>query len=145
MFEGIGETEVIGDFGLHMGAAAGWEIDRADTKLGTPPHALVVASSFGHSDGYQLSAEELWKTDPKVGGTTCKDVRADIVYFECPNGGAVFSVGSISYCGSLSFYGYQNNVSRLTDNVLRAFASETIPAAKDCERHAITTEGVTSA
>jgi N,N-dimethylformamidase len=123
MFEGIGDKEVIGDFGLHMGAAAGWEIDRADAKLGTPPHALVVASSFGHSDSYQLSVEELWKTDPKVGGTTCKDVRADIVYFECPHGGAVFSVGSISYCGSLSFNGYKNNVSRLTDNVLRAFSA----------------------
>jgi N,N-dimethylformamidase len=126
MFEGIGDNEVIGDFGLHMGAAAGWEIDRAEPKLGTPPHALVVASSFGHSDGYQLSVEELWKTDPKVGGTACRDVRADMVYFECPNDGAVFSVGSISYCGSLSFNNYKNNVSKLTHNVLRAFSRETI-------------------
>ena len=28
-------------------------------------------------------------------------IRADLVYFKTPNGGAVFSVGSITYCGSL--------------------------------------------
>jgi N,N-dimethylformamidase len=129
MFEGIGEIEILGDFGMHMGAAAGWELDRADFALGTPPHALVVASSFGHSDIYQLSVEELWKTDPTVGGTRCPDVRADIVYFEYPKGGAVFSVGSISYCGSLSYNNYRNNISRLTDNVLRAFVADRIPSA----------------
>jgi N,N-dimethylformamidase len=48
-------------------------------------------------------------------------VRADMVYFEGPNGGAVFSTGSISWCGSLSHNGYDNNVSRITENVLRNF------------------------
>ena len=48
-------------------------------------------------------------------------VRADMVYFETRNGGAVFSVGSISWCGSLSHNGYQNNVSLITENVLRNF------------------------
>jgi len=48
-------------------------------------------------------------------------VRADMVYFECPNGGAVFSTGSIAWCGSLSYNNYDNNVSRVTDNVLRQF------------------------
>ncbi len=47
-----------------------------------------------------------------------------MVYFEGPQGGAVFSVGSISWCGSLSYNDYDNNVSRLTDNVLRRFASD---------------------
>ena len=126
MFEGI-EDEVLGDFGLHFGAAAGWELDRADPALGTPAHAIVVASSFGHSDVYQLALEELWKTDPNVGGTKCPDVRADIVLVEYPRGGAAFSVGSISYCGSLQHDNYRNNISRLTDNVLRAFAAERLP------------------
>ncbi|HEX6013578.1 MAG TPA: hypothetical protein VFY87_17605, partial [Geminicoccaceae bacterium] len=37
-------------------------------------------------------------------------------------GGAVFSTGSIAYAGSLSWNGYDNNVCRLTSNVLRRFA-----------------------
>jgi N,N-dimethylformamidase len=49
------------------------------------------------------------------------------VFFEYPNGGAMFSVGSISYVGSLSYNKYNNNVSRLTGNVLSAFAGDSLP------------------
>ena len=35
--------------------------------------------------------------------------------------GAVFSVGSITYCGSLPAKGFDNDVSRLTFNVLNRF------------------------
>jgi N,N-dimethylformamidase len=45
-----------------------------------------------------------------------------MVFFETPNGGAVFSTGSIAYAGSLSANGYDNNIARLTTNVLRRFA-----------------------
>jgi N,N-dimethylformamidase len=48
--------------------------------------------------------------------------RAEIVYFETVAGGAVFSAGSITFCGSLSHNNYDNNVSRLLENVLRRFA-----------------------
>ncbi len=47
-----------------------------------------------------------------------------MVFFEYPNGGAVFSVGSISWFGSLSYNDYDNNVSRITDNVLSTFARD---------------------
>ncbi len=50
-------------------------------------------------------------------------IRADIVYYETPNGGAVFSVGSITFCGSLSHQNYANNISRMVDNVLTRFRS----------------------
>ncbi|HAF68893.1 MAG TPA: hypothetical protein DCL16_07200 [Acidimicrobiaceae bacterium] len=48
-------------------------------------------------------------------------VRADIVFFETPNGGAVFSVGSISWFGALARNGYDNDVARMTQNVLERF------------------------
>jgi N,N-dimethylformamidase len=44
-----------------------------------------------------------------------------MVLFEHANGGAVFSVGSISWTGSLSANGYDNDVSRITEKVLRRF------------------------
>jgi N,N-dimethylformamidase len=46
-----------------------------------------------------------------------------MTFFELPNGGAVFSASSISWCGSLSHNGYDNAVSRITENVLRRFAA----------------------
>jgi N,N-dimethylformamidase len=121
IFEGV-EEDVFGAGGLHLGGAGGYEIDRADVALGTPPHALVLASSFGHSDDYQHCIEEMLETDEHQGGTRNSAVRSDLVFFEHPGGGAVFSVGSISWSGSLSYQSYGGPVSRITSNVLRRFA-----------------------
>ena len=49
-------------------------------------------------------------------------IRADMVYFDCPGGGAVFSVGSITFCGALPVNRFDNPVSRLLDNVIRRFS-----------------------
>ena len=124
IFEGVGDDETIGDSGLVMGGAGGYEVDRADAALGTPPHALVVATASGLSNEYQHCVEELYSTDPKQGGSFSPDVRGDMVYFRGPNGGGVFSVGSITWCGSLSHNDYDNAVSQITGNVLRRFSSE---------------------
>ncbi len=97
--------------------------DRTDAPLGTPHHALILAASSGHSDAYQHVIEEVLISDSRQGGTVNPKVRADMVYFEYPNGGAVFSTGSIAWCGALSQNNYDNNVSRITGNVLRRFAS----------------------
>jgi N,N-dimethylformamidase len=51
-------------------------------------------------------------------------VKADMVYFEYPNGGAVFSSSSISWDGGLSYNNYTNTVSRVTENVLRRFMAD---------------------
>jgi N,N-dimethylformamidase len=45
-------------------------------------------------------------------------VRGDIVFFTTRNGGGMFSTGSMAWCGSLSHGDYDNNVSRMTRNVL---------------------------
>ena len=123
IFEGI-TSEVFGDYGLQLGGAGGYEIDRADPALGTPRHALRLAESFEHSDSYQHAVEEMFETDALQGGTINPLVHADMVFFEGPKGGAVFSVGSISWCGSLSANGYDNDVSQITQNVLVRFKSE---------------------
>ena len=52
-------------------------------------------------------------------------VRADLVFFELPGGGALFSTGSITWGGALSHNNYRNNVSQLTENVLRRFLDPT--------------------
>ncbi len=123
IFEGCDDGP-IGDAGLVMGGAAGLEVDRLDFGLGTPPHALLVAAATGFSDSYQHVVEEVEASDSKQGGTVNPRVRADMVYFEGPRGGAVFSAGAITWCGCLSANGYRNNVSRITENVLNKFMEE---------------------
>ncbi|MBJ3776755.1 LamG domain-containing protein [Acuticoccus mangrovi] len=122
IFEGV-EGDVFGDFGVMLGGAAGVEIDAVDPRRGTPPHALVVASSSGHTNVYEES-EELFPNDP-LDPEAPDPVRADMVFFEVPGGGAVFSVGSIGYAGSLAHAGYDNPIARLTGNVLARFRDPT--------------------
>jgi N,N-dimethylformamidase len=125
IFEGIGDDESIGDCpNLILGhGAAGHEVDRYDRGLGTPAHTFLLATATGFSDGYQAVIEEILMADSRQGGTVNPRVRADMTYLEYPNGGAVFSVGSIAWCGALSANGYDNTVARVTGNVLRRFAA----------------------
>jgi len=120
IFEGI-EDEILGDFGTSGSGAAGLELDAFNASLGSPAHALVVASSEDHSNAFQLVNEEMNVSFAGSDGRFSPAVRADIVFFEHPSGGAVFSTGSIAYVGSLAHAGYKNNIARLTGNVLRRF------------------------
>ena len=113
----------LGEFGLSGGGAAGFELDRADPLLGTPPNALIVARSEAHQSHFVPVPEELLSHLATVTGEKpAALIRAEIVYFETPHGGAVFSVGSITFCGSLSHRHYNNNISRLLENVLKRFS-----------------------
>ena len=120
IFAGI-EDEIIGDFGASGDGAAGLEIDCYDGTLGSPPHALTVASSENHSQAFLLVNEEMLSNTRGVDGTLNPRIKADMVFFETPAGGAVFSTGSIAYVASLAHDGYRNNVSRLTRNVVDRF------------------------
>ena len=68
IFDGVPEGP-IGDTGLVMGGAAGLEVDRLDHALGTPPHALLLATARGFSDSYQHVVEEVASSDSRQGGT----------------------------------------------------------------------------
>jgi N,N-dimethylformamidase len=115
--EGIADDK-IGDFGFSGGGAAGFELDRADVRLGTPANARVIASSEGHGESFVLVPEEQlthitnWPGEPQEAL-----LRADMIYYDVPGGGAVFSTGSITFCGSLPWNNFDNNVSRLLGNV----------------------------
>ncbi|MCK5920665.1 MAG: hypothetical protein KAG66_06970 [Methylococcales bacterium] len=83
----------------------------------------MASSVWEHSDVYRVILEDLAYNSPIATGTTSELVRADMVFFETANGGGVFSVGSITWCVALAHNDYDNNVSRITENVLRRFAS----------------------
>ena len=120
VFEGV-EDEIIGDFGLSGGGAAGLELDAVDHALGTPEHVLVLASSERYTDVYLMTPEDMLDPVPGLGGTEADIIRSDMVFFETANGGAVFSTGSIAWAGSMAWNGYNNHVAVITSNVLRRF------------------------
>ena len=124
IFEGVGSREKIGDHGPHQEGAAGLELDWYDPALGSPGWAKVVASSEGHSRFMLEARENLGCSMPFMGGDMNAKVRADMVYFKTTKSGAVFSTGSISWCGALSHNGCDNDVSRITENVVRRFSAD---------------------
>ncbi len=123
VFEGV-EGDVIGDYGLAAGGAAGHELDRYELDLGTPPQTLLLGASEGHTDAMLRVIEEVQVTRPGLGGTQDPDVRADMTLFAHASGGGVFSTGSIAWCSSLSWNDYENDVARITSNVLARFLED---------------------
>lgn len=117
IFAGV-DGQAIGTSGLG-GGAAGQEVDSYNPALGSPPHALVLASATDFCADMTRTKEELDAAiivpspDPVV--------RADVVFFETGGGGAVFSVGSIAWFGALARDRFDNDVARITANVVRRF------------------------
>ncbi len=124
MFEGTSEGEVFGDYGVDRvhGGAAGFEIDKFNPNNGVPRHALNPATS----EPLKETVEEIKiSTAPlSVHYTPAPPAghgQADLVFFETLNNGAVFSTGSITWMSSTPEKNYDNDVAKITHNVLKRF------------------------
>lgn len=102
-------------------------------RLGTPYDAVLLATSENPPSTFFTVMEEL------LGPALTLDdrapealIRADMVLFGLPGGGGVFSVGSITFCGSLWRDGFEGTVSRLLENVVRGM----------CSGHALPGQGI---
>jgi N,N-dimethylformamidase len=98
IFEGTGlkDGDIFGEKGLHgrcSGGASGHETDKM--SAGSPRNCRLLAKGLNPDDG-----------------------GAEIVYHETDSGGAVFSVGSISYPCSLPV---DEKISKITGNVIERF------------------------
>jgi len=127
VFDGI-EGDVLGDFGFSGNGAAGFELDRIDPalsdglNLAEGTEITVLAHSYDTANDFMLVPEEqLTHLTNLSGGPEDQAKRADMIYLTTEGGGQVFAVGSITFCGSLPWNNYDNNISRLLSNVLTRF------------------------
>jgi hypothetical protein len=91
---GLKTGDVFGQKSLHMrcpGGASGHETDKITAS--SPPNVQLLAKGLNPDDG-----------------------GAEMTWYDTPSGGAVFSVGSISYPSSLPI---DESISRVTANVLQ--------------------------
>jgi len=84
-------------------------------------HKLATSEAHKPENFVVVHEEMLTMYNTWPGLPAASLIHADMVYFETPNGGAVFSVGSITFCGSLAHHHYDNNISRIVNNVLTRF------------------------
>ena len=113
--------------------AVGEEIDAYDVALGSPSHALIVATATDFGSDMIVTKEEMLVHVPVASQPS---IRADLVFFETAVGGAVFSVSSIAWSGALEYEGYENDIARVSENVLNRFLeseSFEMPALADPE------------
>lgn len=117
--EGASPGEKFGERGFMGGGAAGFELDSFDVTYGSPAHGLVLAKGIVIHDDYGWVNEDMLvhRHPRRREDWSC----ADMVFFETPAGGAVFSVGSMTYVGSLLVDGGDNTLSRITANVVHRF------------------------
>ena len=121
VFDGIND-DLLGDFGFSGHGAAGFELDRRDEKLDDGEDITILAQSYDEDNRFILVPEEMLTHLTNLSGGPEADVkRADMVYFKAHTGGQVFAAGSITFCGSLPWNNYANNVSKLLRNVVRKF------------------------
>ncbi len=96
---GLREGDLFGEKSLHMrceGGASGHETDKVSPS--SPPNVVKLAKGTNRDDG-----------------------GADLITFETPSGGAVFSAGSITWTSSIPV---DDAVSRITANVLKRFLGD---------------------
>jgi N,N-dimethylformamidase len=127
VFDGIAD-DVIGDFGFSGSGAAGFELDRTNPvlsdglNLAEGTEISVLAQSYDTTNDFMLVPEEqLTHLTNLSGGPEAQAKRADMIYFTTKGGGQVFAVGSITFCGSLPWNNYDNNISKLLSNILTHF------------------------
>lgn len=133
VFEGVSRTEGIGDLPTLQspGGPMGEEVDRVDYALGTPANALVLGRSQPFGEQYMQVVEEINTSSEFEGGDTNPLVRGDVTLVYYPNGGAVFSASSMVWSGSFFHNNYDNEMTRITENVLDRFTSgEPLPGTE---------------
>ena len=126
IFAGVGGETFGAGPALVLGhGAAGFEIDRADRGEGTPEHTTVMASAGSFTDAYQTAIERATAIAPWYGGSDPRSgLRADMTITPGPNGGAVFTTGSIAYASTLCFNDNQSDTATILANVIDRFLSD---------------------
>lgn len=137
LFEGTREGEVFGEYGIDRvkGGVVGFETDKYNPGNGVPRHALHLAtnepmlpkiedvklSTLPLTIAYHPAGDDIW-------------AGADVVFFETPNGGAMFSSGTICWFSSTLENGFDNDVAQITRNLISRFLDpKPFPAVGEIE------------
>jgi N,N-dimethylformamidase len=129
VFDGLAEDALI-DGGRILGHPGGYEIDCADTSLGSPDAAVVLATASAAGGEFELFSPGVNRLGAAPGQEDQSQARADMVLLETATGGAVFSVGSIAWVGGLVVDGRDNPVATVTRNVLTRFLETAGPVGR---------------
>lgn len=120
----------LGAFGLSGGGAAGFELDSTSASEGSPARYTLLATSEGHSEAFGPAHDAaLSHFMSRDRGSIDSLIKAEMIWYATGWGGSVFSVGSITWCGSLSHDGYRNDVATVMRNYVTRTAGHAANSA----------------
>jgi hypothetical protein len=128
VFDGIDADEPIGTQGFG-GPASGNEVDRFDVRNGSPASAVVLATTLGHPDCFEIEPLDVpfpFQHPVAVRGSQTREIRSDMVLLQTAGGGQVFSVGSINWYNAMAWNNFDNSAAMVTLNVLRRFLDQAV-------------------
>ena len=113
LFDGV-DSDVFGTGGAVLGAAASYEVDATDHRMGTSPDTIIVARATGFPDDFYHDASRWY---PKGEAERASRRSAEMTLRFLPSGGMIFSASSVGWCGALPDNG-MNDVGKITLNLL---------------------------
>jgi N,N-dimethylformamidase len=115
IFEGIDPAVIDAEAEL-LGGPSGFEVDAMRADLGTPLDTVRLATATGFDPALTfIASEDVLSTG------TAGAMESHIAYRRLASGGRVFSAPSIAWTSCLADRGGDNDVARITANVIRAF------------------------
>nr|WP_047167073.1 N,N-dimethylformamidase beta subunit family domain-containing protein [Sphingomonas sp. Y57] len=115
IFEGV-DPAVIDARAELLGGPSGFEVDAMRADLGTPSDTVRLATATGFDPALTfIASEDVLSTG------TAGAMESHIAYRRLAGGGRVFSAPSIAWTSCLADRGGDNDVARITANVIRAF------------------------
>ncbi|MDQ7249240.1 N,N-dimethylformamidase beta subunit family domain-containing protein [Dongia sedimenti] len=114
LFDGVGNAP-IGESGLVLDGAAGYEIDARSPRWKTAQPARLLAIAEGFDSGYVTDSDATEDGLPAP-------AHGEMVLTQSGSGSMVFAASSVSWCGALPQAGAMNPVGRITINLLRRMA-----------------------
>lgn len=115
IFDGVDPTEIDARAEL-LGGPSGFEVDAMRVDLGTPADTVRLATATGFDPALTIVASE-----DVLSTGTAGAMESHIAYRRLASGGRVFSAPSIAWTSCLADRGGDNDVARITANVIRAF------------------------
>jgi hypothetical protein len=128
IFDGIDADEPIGTQGFG-GPSSGNEVDKFDVRNGSPASAVVLATTLGHPDCFEIEPLDVpfpFQHPVAVRGSQTREIRSDMVLLQTAGGGQVFSVGSINWYNAMAWNNFDNSAAMVTLNVLRRFLDQAV-------------------
>jgi N,N-dimethylformamidase len=116
LFDGVGDAP-IGEDGLVLGGAAGYEIDARSQRWKTPAQSRLLAVADGFDAGYVIDSDATEDGLPVP-------ARGEMALTQSASGSMVFAASSVSWCGALPQSGTMNAVGRITVNLLRRMQAD---------------------